>query len=471
MAIGYFIGIGDTTSCGGEVLEGEPGMMFGSMPRAYEGHRVSCGANGRTYTITGGIDSFKINGQRAAGTLDSTSTCPCKATFNPSITNGTYQSAASNEARVGTANSASSSALSVGANPSPRPSPFTAPAPPIAPALAGVDPAPPGFYIVAKTISRDELQASLFPSPSAAVLNKFHSLNPGSDLVKAGSIIVLSDPNNQQCTREEAMLTAAAAKANEVADSLSADEADFMMRHRDEISTFLGYGSTAVGVGEVMFARHLKSVENLFKEMNDLHRQSLQKHGHLRAPEFFAERKRLLTQLDLHMNGFMRKGIGLQDHPKLKSALGISSRSLVHHWSHAGVVDSLPGHATHMSALANASKVIRAGGWVGTAVGGGASYLKVQEVCASGGIEACKRVRYTETGGFLGSLTGGVAGAALMSGPIVTGICVGLGVPTGGLGTIACGVIVVGVASAVGGQIGARYGEDFGELIHEVGSQ
>jgi hypothetical protein len=53
----------------------------------------------------------------------------------------------------------------------------------------------------------------------------------------------------------------------------------------------------------------------------------LQKHGHLRAPEFFAERKRLLTQLDLHMNGFMRKGIGLQDHPKLKSALGIYEKS------------------------------------------------------------------------------------------------------------------------------------------------
>jgi uncharacterized Zn-binding protein involved in type VI secretion len=471
MATAYFIGIGDKTRCGGKVLEGETNMMFGSVPRAYEGHRVTCGENGRTYTIVGGVDSFRINGKRAAGTLDSKSSCPCNATFIASITNATYQSSAANEARLSTAGPASSSPQVAAEPSSPRPSPLTAPTAPIAPAVAAGEPAAPGFYIVPTTIARDQLQASLFSSPSAAVLNKFHSLNPGSDLVKAGSIIVLSDPNNQQCTREEAMLMAAAGKANEVADSMTTDEADFMMRHRDEISTFLGYGSTAVGVGEVMFARHLKSVEDLFKEMNDLHRQSFQKHGHLRAPEFFAGRKRLLTQLDLHLNGFMRKGIGLQDHPKLKSALGISSRSLVHHWSHAGVVDSLPGHATHMSALANASKLIRAGGWVGTAVGGGASYLKVQEVCASGSTEACKRVQYTESGGFLGSLTGGAAAAALMSGPIVTGICVGLGVPTGGLGTIGCGVIVVGVASVIGGQVGARYGEDVGDLIYEVGRQ
>lgn len=247
---------------------------------------------------------------------------------------------------------------------------------------------------------------------------------------------------------------------------MTADEADFMMRHRDEISTFLGYGSTAVGVGEVMFARHLKSVEDLFKEMNDLHRQSFQKHGHLRAPEFFAARKHLLTQLDLHLNGFMRKGIGLQDHPKLKSALGISSRSLVHHWSHAGVVDSLPGHATHISALANASKVIRAGGVVGTVVGGGASYLKVQEVCSAGDAEACRRVKFTEAGSF----TGSVAATAFAGSTLIASagtICVAIGVETLGLGGLVCGALVVGAGGLVVGSAGAWGGEMVGEIIYE----
>jgi hypothetical protein len=82
--------------------------------------------------------------------------------------------------------------------------------------------------------------------------------------------------------------------------------------------------------------------------------------------------------MNLHLNGFTRRGAGLAEHPNLKSALGISSRSLVHHWSQAGVAGNLPGHATHINALARASKLIAAGGWIGTAVGGGASYLRVQ---------------------------------------------------------------------------------------------
>lgn len=466
MATGYFIGIGDKTRCGGKVLEGETGLMFGSVPRAYEGHRVTCGENGRTYTIVGGVDSFRINGKRAAGTLDSKSSCPCKATFIASITNATYQSSAASAARLSTAGPASSSPQVAAEHSSPRPSAFTTPTAPIAPVSAGSELAAPGFYIVPKTIAREQLQASLFSSPSAAVLNRFHSLNPGSDLVKAGSIIVLSDPNNQQCSREEAMLMAAAGKANAVADSMTADEADFMMRHRDEISTFLGYGSTAVGVGEVMFARHLKSVEDLFKDMNDLHRQAFQKHGHLRAPEFFAARKRLLTQLDLHLNEFMRKGIGLQDHPKLKSALGISSRSLVHHWSHAGVVGSVPGHATHMSALANASKVIRAGGVVGTVVGSGASYLKVQEVCSAGDAEACRRVKFTEAGSFTGSVAAtAFAGSTLIAS--AGAICVAIGVGTLGVGGLVCGALVVGAGGLVVGSAGAWGGEMVGEIIYE----
>ena len=45
-----------------------------------------------------------------------------------------------------------------------------------------------------------------------------------------GSMIVLSDPSNLQCTREEALLMEAAAKTNEALKPLSASEANFMAR-------------------------------------------------------------------------------------------------------------------------------------------------------------------------------------------------------------------------------------------------
>lgn len=47
-------------------------------------------------------------------------------------------------------------------------------------------------------------------------------------------------------------------------------------------------------------------------------------------------------------------------------------------------------------------------------------------------------------------------------------ICVGLGVPTGGLGTLACSVEVVARGSYAGRASGGGGGEMFGEVIHEV---
>ena len=85
-----------------------------------------------------------------------------------------------------------------------------------------------------------------------------------------------------------------------------------------------------------MFANNLENVRSLFKEIEALHVRSFQADGHLRSPAFFAERKRLLAQLNTNLTGMTRKSIGFPDHPNLKSALGISSRSLVHRWTMAG---------------------------------------------------------------------------------------------------------------------------------------
>jgi len=98
-------------------------------------------------------------------------------------------------------------------------------------------------------------------------MSKFDALNPGLSTVNAGSMIVLSDPNNLQCTREEAILMAAAAKANEAVKALSPEEASFMVRHRDEIETLLAHGATSIGIGEAMFAKNLDDVKTCLKTL------------------------------------------------------------------------------------------------------------------------------------------------------------------------------------------------------------
>lgn len=342
--------------------------------------------------------------------------------------------------------------------------------PPLPDAEPIVRPQPqePGFYIVPKSTTREKLKAALFTAQNPVVMSKFESLNPNTGDVKAGTMIVLSDPNNLQCTREEAILMAAAAKTNDALEPLSPEDADFMVQYRDQIETFFGHGSTAIGVGEAMFAKHLDDVKNLFKEIEALHVRSFQADGHLNSPAFFAERKRLLRQLNTHLGALTRKSIGFPDHPNLKSALGISNKSLVHRWTQAGGADQIPGYATHIEGVSRASKYLKYGGWIGTGIGGGVSYMKVQDVCTAGNAEACKRVKFTEAGGFAGGIAGGALAGALMTAPSVAGACAAIGLASAGVGGIVCGIVVVGAGSLASGAVVGSIGEGVGEVIYEV---
>lgn len=329
--------------------------------------------------------------------------------------------------------------------------------------------AEPGFYIVQQVMPRSALEAALFDKPDIATLEKFTRLNPHvTDYAKPGQLIVLSDPNNPQCTREEALLMEAAQKVDAALKPMSDEEASFMVQYRSQIESVLSQGSTSIGVGESIFAKNLEDVKTSLTEIEALHQKSFQRDGHLRSSEFFAERARLFAKLDRQLNGLTRKGIGFPDHPSLKSALGISSKSLVHHWSLAGAPGQIPGYATHAEGVARAAKVVKYGGWVGTAVGGGASYMKVQEVCAAGDVDACEKIKYTEGGSFIGGVAGGAAAGAFLTGSTAGIICVGLGVPTGGMATLACGVIVVAAGSYAGGALGGATSEWAGEKIYEA---
>jgi uncharacterized Zn-binding protein involved in type VI secretion len=93
MSEGHFIGLHDKTTCGGKVLDGHTGIMMFGIAHAREGDRVSCGKDGKTYNIVGGISYMISHGKAIAGTLDSYSNCPCKARLIPSVFGATYESA------------------------------------------------------------------------------------------------------------------------------------------------------------------------------------------------------------------------------------------------------------------------------------------------------------------------------------------------------------------------------------------
>lgn len=325
-------------------------------------------------------------------------------------------------------------------------------------------PAPeePGFYIVPKSLSAEKLQAQLFPPPKPNVIAKFKSLNQLDDVVKAGTLIVLSDPNNQQCTYEESLLMETAHIVSTALAPLTVEEADFFAQHYEVIRRTLSDGSKVIGVGTAMAANHLDGIKAALKDIEALHISTIETNGSLNSKAFKKRRAELLQRLDGQLTGLTKKVIGLPDHPNLKIALGIEHPHLVHRWRKAGGIGQAPGYATHIQGVVKASQYVKYGGWIGTAVGGGASVMKVQDVCTNENAEECEKIKFTETGSFLGGAVGSAVGASAAS-----TICVALGVSSAGIGGALCGIVVAGAGSFRVGYMSEKGGEIAGELIYE----
>uniref|UniRef100_UPI001EDB6CCB PAAR domain-containing protein n=1 Tax=Buttiauxella sp. S19-1 TaxID=941430 RepID=UPI001EDB6CCB len=95
MAKGYYLVQGDMTTCGGKIVDGASDHRLFGKGIACERDRVTCGQHPGMYMIAGGIANDTIHGRKMAGTLDSTSSCPCRARFVPSMMQDTYETASS----------------------------------------------------------------------------------------------------------------------------------------------------------------------------------------------------------------------------------------------------------------------------------------------------------------------------------------------------------------------------------------
>ncbi|MEB8217956.1 S-type pyocin domain-containing protein [Citrobacter braakii] len=84
-AMGFYLRVGDPTTCGGKILTGDETLSWYGVAGAREGDVVSCGQHPGTYRILGGTSDTCDEGRRLAGTLDSVSSCPCRARFIQSI--------------------------------------------------------------------------------------------------------------------------------------------------------------------------------------------------------------------------------------------------------------------------------------------------------------------------------------------------------------------------------------------------
>ncbi len=91
MRRGYFLVRGDKTTCGGKIIEGADDHTIMGIPQARDMDRVTCGKHPGMFIIVGGVPETDIHGRLMAGSLDSQSSCPCKARFIASMMDDTYE--------------------------------------------------------------------------------------------------------------------------------------------------------------------------------------------------------------------------------------------------------------------------------------------------------------------------------------------------------------------------------------------
>lgn len=453
---GYFLFRGDKTVCGGRIIEGFTDHQFFNKDMACEGHKVTCGKHPGYYRICGGLEDDDIHGKRIAGTLHSYSSCPCKSKFIPSNWDDDYE--LGGEPTV--THLDLSHLVEIPVLPGPIDSPDPEQHAQTAKKKTGIDA---GFAVLPYGGTTEAWQRLLFtvnPPPGAKEL--FATLNGPDERYKAGSILLLVDPEKQD-DEQIAHMKAAKARVDAALEPLTNQEANFLHEHYATIANFTSYADTGIGLAADPVGKYFESIEKILKEIQETYKNTYITRGSLIGEQFYVRRSQLFKELESILKvSFLNKAMKFGEYTKIKNALGLSSSSITHKWNETGISD-IEGYATHIERAAKYVKAMRYTGYLGISFSGLHSLNEIHEACSVGREAECTKKKYTE----IGSFALGTGGGVLAGGGAIP-LCVAIGVGTAGVGGLVCTVIAgVGLGYA-GSTVGSAVGELGGEQLYDV---
>ena len=459
---GYYLFRGDKTRCGGVITEGWTDHQHFDKDMACEGHKVTCGKHPGLYRICGGLDDDYIHGKRIAGTLHSYSSCPCKSKFLNSNWDDDYE--LGGEATV--KHTALSHLVEIPVLQGPIDSPEPEQHAQTAKKKTGIDA---GFAVIPNGGTTEAWQRLLFTeNPPAGVKELFAKLNVPDERYRAGSIMLVVDPNKQD-DEQIAHMRAAKARVDAALEPLTIQEANFLHKNKDTIDLFTSRASTTTGIASEAAGKYFEKIESVLVRIQQAYKNQYITSGSLISEQFYVQRRQLFSELDSILTDFTRHKLALQDYPDIKRALGLSTSSITHRWNQTGVAD-IEGYATFIEKAAKYVKMMKTAGYVGIAFDGVNRLDKIYEACTVG--SDCEKTTYTEVGSFGMSIGGGVFAGSLASGGASATVCSfvlgALTIEAAGAGMLACGVIFTGAAGYAGGEIGGKLGETLGEKVYEI---
>ncbi|POD93110.1 hypothetical protein BV924_17780 [Pectobacterium odoriferum] len=451
MAKGYYLFRGDKTACGGKIIDGCTDHQFFDKDMACEGHRVTCGKHEGLYRIAGGLDTDDIHGKRIAGTLHSRSSCPCKSRLIPSNWDDDYDfTTESAEENLGLSQIASLPKL-----PEPVQHAQTA--------KKKREPVDAGFCVLPYGAETGAYERYLFEGNSPAGTKElYRSLNGEGKEYKAGSIMLLVDPEKQD-GEQIAHMKAAKQRIDTALEPLSHQEANFLHNHYGTIANFSNIADKGIGLAADPVGKYFENIGKILKEIQETYKNTYMTRGALIGEQFYVRRAQLFKELERELKvGFLNKAMKFGEYTKIKNALGLSTSSITHKWNETGISD-IEGYATHIERAAKYVAAMRYVGYVGIGFSALHSINEINEACSVGREDECTKKKYTEIGSFVGG-TGLGIGAGYLAAPA----CVAIGVGTAGIGGLACLVIVGGTAGYVGSELGSAGGEAMGNKVYEA---
>lgn len=305
-------------------------------------------------------------------------------------------------------------------------------------------------YINDRTTDYTHLKSRLMGgAPSQQRSDHFDVLNrhlrPG--LVAPGQLVIIPDPYSVSCSSEEAWLMrhAETVRRNLEMDTSAGRE---LIGNYDLLQSFMAYGSIGIGSATSAWSRHLNEVAQTLEEIERLHQRL--KDGALDRDGFIKQRQALFRRLDLQLQGAARFGTGLQGNESLKKVLGISTKSYLHK-------GEITGYAKRMREIAQMSKWLGNGTFMGIALDVGVTGLEIKEACVTGREAQCRRAKYVETGRLVGGVAGAAVGGKYGAAFALRACHLFLGISMKGQGALACAVIG---GAAAGQAVGSGLGDE-----------
>jgi hypothetical protein len=285
----------------------------------------------------------------------------------------------------------------------------------------------------------------------------------GTELLQPGACLLIPDRNTSSAGIERLgrmsqsvalgtpYISASAAK---IANSHGAIIA--ALTNSDNFGSILKDGADGVDKGASYIGSSLKIVEKTLKKVDTLHRSQLRQYGHLKSPEFFAQRKVLESGLESQLGKFSKQAILKNgEAPGINRALGISSKNVVKQFKVHGDEFKIREVEHALGRTGSLASSVAKVGAIAQFVSLGVTAKDIATEFDQKGSTAGYQKLGHESSSLLGSTLGGVLGSEAAIAAVT--FAVGAGAAPVAIPLVAAGLIVVGVAG--GSYIGSKMAE------------